>query len=106
MNRRLFAASLSIVGLLSGCSASAERQLEGRVFDIPKANDISENEGLFFLPVRDPRDGFSLYLNPGSILPELNLVGVASKKRMCARAAGTETRINSTVVRVRAVPCA
>ncbi|APX67009.1 hypothetical protein V3I01_12965 [Sphingomonas sp. gentR] len=97
MDRRLFAASLAIAGLLGGCSASAERQLEGRVFDIPEANAILENDAPFFLPALDPRDGFSFYLNPGALLPDLNLVGVASKQRMCARAAGTAARINSTV---------
>src|SRR3546814_14146557 len=76
--------------LLSACSASAERRLEGRVFDIPRANDISDNDKPFFLPALDPSDGFSFYLNPSASLPERNLVGVASKKRMCARAAGTE----------------
>src|SRR3546814_2949155 len=79
------------------CSASAERRLEGRVFDIPRANDISDNDKPFFLPALDPSDGFSFYLNPSASLPERNLVGVASKKRMCARAAGTEALVNSTV---------
>src|SRR3546814_1453253 len=97
MNRHLTAASLSIVSLLSACSASAERRLEGRVFDIPRANDISDNDKPFFLPALDPSDGFSFYLNPSASLPERNLVGVASKKRMCARAAGTEALVNSTV---------
>src|SRR3546814_965161 len=82
MNRHLTAASLSIVSLLSACSASAERRLEGRVFDIPRANDISDNDKPFFLPALDPSDGFSFYLNPSASLPERNLVGVASKKRM------------------------
>src|SRR3546814_8861263 len=81
MNRHLTAASLSIVSLLSACSASAERRLEGRVFDIPRANDISDNDKPFFLPALDPSDGFSFYLNPSASLPERNLVGVASKKR-------------------------
>src|SRR3546814_13698915 len=80
MNRHLTAASLSIVSLLSACSASAERRLEGRVFDIPRANDISDNDKPFFLPALDPSDGFSFYLNPSASLPERNLVGVASKK--------------------------
>src|SRR3546814_1788177 len=97
MNRHLTAASLSIVSLLSACSASAERRLEGRVFDIPRANDITDNDKPFFLPALDPSDGFSFYLNPSASLPERNLVGVASKKRMCARAAGTEALVNSTV---------
>src|SRR3546814_10457301 len=97
MNRHLTAASLSIVSLLSACSASAERRLEGRVFDIPRANDISDNDKPFFLPALDPSDGFSFYLNPSASLPERNLVGVASKTRMCARAAGTEALVNSTV---------
>src|SRR3546814_11393732 len=96
MNRHLTAASLSIVSLLSACSASAERRLEGRVFDIPRANDISDNDKPFFLPALDHSDGFSFYLNPSASLPERNLVGVASKKRMCARAAGTEALGNST----------
>src|SRR3546814_15617109 len=67
------------------------------VFDIPRANDISDNDKPFFLPALDPSDGFSFYLNPSASLPERNLVGVASKKRMCARAAGTEALVNSTV---------
>src|SRR3546814_9263917 len=66
MNRHLTAASLSIVSLLSACSASAERRLEGRVFDIPRANDISDNDKPFFLPALDPSDGFSFYLNPSA----------------------------------------
>src|SRR3546814_10833902 len=74
MNRHLTAASLSIVSLLSACSASAERRLEGRVFDIPRANDISDNDKPFFLPALDPSDGFSFYLNPSASLPERNLV--------------------------------
>src|SRR3546814_5364044 len=81
MNRHLTAASLSIVSLLSACSASAERRLEGRVFDIPRANDISDNDKPFFPPALDPSDGFSFYLNPSASLPERKLVGVASKKR-------------------------
>src|SRR3546814_18152208 len=92
MNRHLTAASLSIVSLLSACSASAERRLEGRVFDIPRANDISDNDKPFFLPALDPSDGFSFYLTPSASLPERNLVGVASKKRMCARAGGTDRK--------------
>src|SRR3546814_5199796 len=72
-------------------------RLEGRVFDIPRANDISDNDKPFFLSALDPSDGFSFYLNPNASLPERNLVGVASKKRMCARAAGTEALVNSTV---------
>src|SRR3546814_9659200 len=97
MNRHLTASALSIVRLLSACSAAAERRLEGRVFDIPRANDISVNDKPFFLPALDPSDRFSFYLNPSASLPERNLVGVARKKRMCARAAGTEALVNSTV---------
>ncbi len=83
--------------LVGACSASAQRTLEGRVFDVPKDNDISDSEAPFFLPALDPNDGFSFYLNPEATLPERNLVGVASRKRMCARAAGTQARVNSTV---------
>src|SRR3546814_17413016 len=90
MNRHLTAASLSIVSLLSACSASAERRLEGRVFDITRANDISDNDKPFFLLALDPSDGFSFYLNQSASLPARNLVGVASKKRLCARAARSE----------------
>ena len=101
MDRRLTTGSLLIASLLSACSASAERRLEGRVFDVPKANDISNTDAPFFLPALDPGDGFSFYLNPEASLPERNLVGVASKKRMCARAAGTEARVNLTVCATR-----
>lgn len=98
---RLNSAFLLIAGLLSACSASAQRTLDGRVFDIPKANDIADGDAPFFLPALDPSDGFSFYLNPGASLPERNLVGVASKKRMCARAAGTEARVNWTICAAR-----
>lgn len=101
MGRLLTAVSLLIASLLGACSASAERRLEGRVFDIPKANDISDSDAPFFLPALDPSDGFSFCLNPEASLPERNLVVVASKKRMCARAAGTEARVNFTVCATR-----
>src|SRR3546814_18641478 len=97
MNRHLTAASLSIVSLLSACSASAERRLEGRVFDIPKDNDISDNDKPFFLQALDPSDGFSFYLIPSARLPERNLVGGGSKTRMYARAEGTGELLNSQV---------
>src|SRR4051812_19457181 len=97
MDMRLTIASLLIETLLCACSASAERRLEVRVFDILKANDISDSDAPFFLPALDPGDGFSFYLNPEASLPERNLIRVASKKRMCARAAGTAARINTTV---------
>ena len=97
MDRRRTTALLLIATLLSACSSSSERRLDGRVFDVPKANDISDSDTPFFLPTPDPSDGFSFYLNPEASLPERNLVGVASKKRMCARAAGTEARVNSSV---------
>lgn len=101
MERHFATAFFVIVGLLSACSASAERTLEGRIFDVPKENAISDSDAPFFLPALDPSDGFSFYLNPGASLPELTLVGVASKKRLCARAAGTGARINSTVCATR-----
>lgn len=88
---------LATASLVSGCSASAQRTLEGRVFDIPKANVVLDSDAPFFLPALNPRDGFSFYLNHEATLPDRNLVGVASKKRMCARAAGTEALVNSTV---------
>src|SRR3546814_12348337 len=100
MNRHLTAASLSIVSLLSACSASAERRLEGRVFDIPRANDISDNDKPFFLPALDPSDGFSFYLNPSASLPERTLVGVASKTRRCARARSEARRVGKECVRM------
>jgi hypothetical protein len=101
MDRRVTTASLLIASSLSACSAAAERRLEGRVFDVPHANDISDTDAPFFLPALDPSDGFSFYINPEASLPERNLVGVASKKRMCARAAGTEALVNSTVCATR-----
>ncbi|RYF12819.1 MAG: hypothetical protein EOO77_16840 [Oxalobacteraceae bacterium] len=101
MDRRLITVPLLIASLLGACSASAERRLEGRVFDVPKANDISDSDAPFFLPTLDPNDGFSFYLNPEASLPDRNLVGVASKSRMCARAAGTEAHVNSTVCATR-----
>jgi hypothetical protein len=97
MEMRLIPALLVTASLFGGCSASAQRTLEGRVFDVPRANDISDSDAPFFLPALDPSDGFSFYLNPQATLPERNLVGVASKKRMCARAAGTGALVNSTV---------
>lgn len=101
MNMRQTAAFLLIASLLSACSASAQRSLEGRVFDVPKANDITDSDAPFFLPALDPSNGFSFYLNPEASLPERILVGVASKKRMCDRAAGTEAQVNSTVCATR-----
>lgn len=97
MGKRLAPVALLIASLLCACSASVERRLEGRVFDIPKANNVSESDAPFFLPRSDPSDGFSFYLNPEASQPDQNLVGVASKTRMCARAAGTDALINSTV---------
>lgn len=97
MNTILIPALLLAAGVLSACSASAQRRLYGRVFDVPKANDIADSDGSFFLSTLDPNDGFSFYLNPDTSLAERNLVAVSSKKRMCARASGTEARINSTV---------
>jgi len=101
MKRFLTTVPLLIASLLGACSAAAERRLEGRVFDIPKANDISDSDAPFFLPALDPRDGFSFYLNPEARLPERILVAVASKKQMCARAAGTEALVNLTVCATR-----
>lgn len=97
MKKRLIAALLMTASLVGACSASAQRSLEGRVFDVPKENDISGSEVPFFLPALDPNDGFSFDLNPEAALSERNLVGVASRKRMCARAAGTGALVNSTV---------
>ena len=76
------------------------RELEGHTFDVPK-HYISDRDAPFFLPALDARDGFSFYLNPDAKLPDRNLIGVASKERTCARAAGTEARINSTVCATR-----
>lgn len=101
MDRRFTAASLLIASSLGACSESGVRKLEGHLFDIPKPNDIPDSDAPFFLPALDSRDGFSFYLNPEASLPERNLIGVASKERMCARAAGTQARINSTVCAVR-----
>lgn len=101
MDGRFIAASLLISGSLCACSASTVRKLEGHVFDIPKHNDVSDADSPFFLPTLDPRDGFSFYLNPGANLPDQILIGVASKERMCARAAGADARINLTVCAAR-----
>jgi hypothetical protein len=103
MDRRLVTASLLAASLLCACSESVERKLEERVFDVPKANDISDSDAPFFLPALDPNSGFSFYLNPNASLPERNLVAVASKRRMCARAVGTEALINSTVCAIRPI---
>ncbi len=100
MRTRLCLALLLMSSLLGACSVTRQRTLEGRVFDVPKANDITDSDAPFFLPKLDPNDGFSFYLNPGARLPELNLVSVASKRRMCERAAGTEAFINATVCAV------
>lgn len=97
MDKRFVPGLLIITALLAACSASTERKLGGHIFDIPKANDISKRDAPFFLPPSDPRDGFSFILNPGGSLPNQNLIGVASKEQMCARAAGTQAQINSTV---------
>lgn len=97
MGRSFIAAFILSVSPLSACSASATRKVEGHVFAIPKLNDISDSDAPFFLPALDPGDGFSFYLNPEVTLPERNLVGVASRRRMCARAVGTQALINSTV---------
>lgn len=86
-----------IASLPSACSASAERTLDGHVFDIPKLHDVSDSDAPFFLPALDTQDGFSFYLNPEASLPDRNLIAVASKERMCARAAGTAALVNATV---------
>lgn len=101
MDMRGTPALLLIAGIISACSASANRTLDGHVFDVPKANDISDSDAPIFLPAPDPNDGFSFYLNPNANLPDLIAVGVDSKKRLCARAAGTGARVNLTVCAVR-----
>lgn len=101
MDKRSIVAVTLLAELLLACSASAARKLEGHTFDVPKRNDIADSDAPFFLPALDARDGFSFYLNPDARLPDQILVGVASKERMCARVAGTEARINSTVCAAR-----
>lgn len=101
MNGRSTAVSLLIAGLLGACPASAQRKLDGHVFDIPKRNDIPDRDAPSFLPAPDPGDGFSFYLNPEASLTARNLVGVANKARICARAAGTAAQINATVCAAR-----
>ncbi|WP_093664610.1 hypothetical protein [Sphingomonas gellani] len=97
MRVRFAAAILLSVSPLGACSAFATRKLEGHVFAIPKLNDIPDSDAPFFLQPLNPDDGFSFYLNPQARLPEQILIGVASRHRMCARAAGTQALINSTV---------
>jgi len=101
MDGRSTVASILVAGLLWACSESTTRKLEGHAFDVPKLNDISDSDAPFFLPALDARDGFSFYLNPEASLPDQNQISVASKERMCARAAGTEAQINSTVCAAR-----
>ena len=88
---------MMIVSLLSACSASAKRTLDSHVFDIPKPHIIPDGDAPFFLPALDARDGFSFYLNPEASLPDRNLIAVASKDRICARAAGTAALVNATI---------
>lgn len=83
--------------LLAACSTKTKRRLGQHIFEVPEAYNVADDDAPFFLPALDPSDGFSFYLNPAAALPDRVLVGVASKDRMCARAAGTEARINSTV---------
>lgn len=97
MNVRFVAAILLSVSPIGACSASATRKVEGHVFAIPKLNDIPDSDAPWFLQPLDPGDGFSFYLNPQALLPEQILVGVASKQRMCARAAETQAFVNFTV---------
>ena len=101
MSRRIAEVLFLIFTSLCACSASAERRLEGHVFEIPKQNDVSDSDAPFFLPALDVHDGFSFYLNPEAGLPDQILIVVASNKMLCARAAGTEARINSTVCATR-----
>ncbi|MFC0206446.1 hypothetical protein [Novosphingobium soli] len=100
MDKRFVPGWLIITALFSACSASTERKLGEHVFDIPKANDIAERDRPFFLPPSNPRDGFSFILNPAGSLPNQNLIAVASKEQMCARAEGTQARINATICAV------
>jgi len=97
MDRRSPLAALFIAGLLGACPASAQRKLDRHVFDVPAAHDIPDSGAPFFLPALDARDGFSFTLNPEASLAERNLIAVASKVRICARAGGTGARINATI---------
>lgn len=97
MSVRVVAAILLSVGATTACSTSATRKIEDHVFAVPKPNHIADSDAPFFLPPLDPLDGFSFYLNPQASLPQRILIGVASRQRMCARAAGTQALINATV---------
>lgn len=97
MNKRFCIAAPTLVGLLCACSSDVTRRLDGHVFDVPKAYNNADRDKPFFLPSLNPSDGFSFTLNPDAALPEQNTVGVASKRRVCARAAGTSAQINATI---------
>lgn len=97
MSSRSIAALMLAASALCMCSAAPERKLEGHVFDIPEPNDVSNSDAPFFLPAQRSDDGFSFVLNPQASLPDQNLIAVASKRLICAAAAGTEARVNATV---------
>ncbi len=101
MNKRFIQAPLLIVALSVACSPSTGFELEGHIFDVPEVNAISDSARPFFLPRPEHDEGFSFYLNPEASLADQNIIGVASKERMCVRAIGREALINSTVCAAR-----
>src|SRR6185312_16092994 len=73
----------------------ASERSAGRLFDVPRANLIPDSARPFFLP--PSRDGFIFKLNPEAALPEQVIIGVESKADVCARAAGSHARANTTI---------
>lgn len=97
MDKQICVAAVLWVGLLCSCSTNVTRKLDGRVFDVPKRYDRADSDKPFFLPMLNPDDGFAFTLNPQAALHDQNLISVASKKRICARAAGTKAQVNYTI---------
>lgn len=97
MDKQIYVAAVLWVSLLCGCSPNVTRKLDGRIFYVPKSYDGADSDKPFFLPTLNPDDGFSFTLNPQVALLDQNLITVASKKRICARAAGTKAQVNSTI---------
>jgi hypothetical protein len=64
-------------------------------FTVPPPHAIPDSARPFFLPPSD--EGLSFVINPEAELPNQVVVGVGSRDAVCARAAGTNAYINSTV---------
>lgn len=86
-----------LASALAACDGSSVRTVGAHRYVVPRTHAISDSDTPFFLPLPDPGDGFSFYLNPEADQPKRNLIRVSERTGMCARAAGTQARINKTV---------